>query len=135
MQISENFTFEELTRSSTALRRGISNLPDAPQTRNLNRLVAEILQPVRTAFGRPIRITSGFRSPSLNNAVGGVANSQHLTGEAADLVSDDNRALFALFCKLIAEKKIRVGQLINEHNYSLIHVSLPSSRHINQIIF
>ena len=79
-------------------------------------------------------MTSGFRSGKLNKAVRGSATSQHLKGEAADIVSDDNEGLWHLICEMILNGEIAVGQLIDERNLSWIHVSLPDGRHYNQIL-
>lgn len=85
MQITEHFTVEEFERSSTADRLGIVNqLPEALLP-NLKALCEEVLEPLRAFAGKPIVISSGYRCPALNNAVGGVPQSQHLRGEAADL--------------------------------------------------
>lgn len=86
--ISKNFTLEELTASATATAKGIRNNPGQTDIINLCALVHKVLQPLREAMGHPIKIGSGFRSLALNLAVGGVSNSQHMRGEAADLCID-----------------------------------------------
>jgi len=86
--ISKNFTLEELTASATATTKGIRNNPGQTDIINLCALVHKVLQPLREAMGHPIKIGSGFRSLALNQAVGGVSNSQHMRGEAADLCID-----------------------------------------------
>lgn len=85
MQLTKNFTLEELTASDTAKARHIDNTPATPYVENLRVLCEEVLQPARDAFGKPIRISSGYRCPELNTAVGGVPNSYHRVGLAADL--------------------------------------------------
>lgn len=120
----KHFTLRELTKSATARRRGIDNTPSATVRANLTALVANVLDPLREAYGKPIVVTSGYRSEKLNRAVGGVRNSQHLTGEAADIrsVEDtprENRRLF----ELIQELGLPFDQLIDEHGYDWIHVS------------
>lgn len=80
------FTINELTYSSTAVARGIDNTPNAEQEQNLRALCISMLDKIREKYGKPIKVSSGFRSPALNKAVGGASNSQHLTGMAADLV-------------------------------------------------
>lgn len=87
-RISKNFTLEELCASDTAKAKGIRNVPDTQQMLNLCALVHKVLQPLRDIYGGSIKIGSGFRSPALNKAVGGVSNSQHMKGEAADLCID-----------------------------------------------
>ena len=80
------FTLQELTRSDTAKRLSIDNTPDAAVMSHLETLVERLLDPLREAFGRPIIVTSGYRCPELNKAVGGSPTSPHLQGYAADLV-------------------------------------------------
>lgn len=82
---SENFTLQELIHSTTADKHRITNIPDAVQTRNLQYGVDMVLQPLRNKYGKPIIITSGYRCAALNKLVGGVANSYHLQGNAADI--------------------------------------------------
>jgi hypothetical protein len=80
-----HFTVDELCASATAKAKGINNKPDIQQIINLVYLAAYVLEPLRIAMGEPIKISSGFRCQALNKAVGGVANSQHCKGQAADL--------------------------------------------------
>lgn len=84
MQLSENFTLEEFLRSVTAAREGIANVPTRRHIAAMVALCENVLEPVRAHCGRPVRITSGFRSPELCVAVGSSRNSQHAKGEAAD---------------------------------------------------
>ena len=84
MRISKNFTLAELTKSNTAKRFGISNMPDKIGIHKLRLLATELLQPLRNAVGA-LRVTSGYRSESLNKAIGGSNNSQHTKCEAVDL--------------------------------------------------
>ena len=88
MKLSENFSLEELTRSATATKLGIDNTPDEEHLNNLQVVVDEIAQPLRDHFGKPVRINSGYRSPALNDAIGGSKKSQHSKGEALDLEID-----------------------------------------------
>lgn len=129
------FTIEELTASATAKRKGIDNIPTAAIKINLKHLVEKVLDPLREAYGNPIVVDSGYRCPKLNKAVGGVSNSQHVTGEAADIrtLSDrpkDNKKLFDLIIKL----KLPFDQLIDEYGYNWIHVSCSRSKTRNQIL-
>ena len=84
MQLSNNFTLNELTKSQTATRKGIDNEPGTTEIENLIHLAKTILQPVREHFGKPVMISSGYRSPALCEAIGSSAKSQHAKGEAAD---------------------------------------------------
>lgn len=83
-QLSPHFTLAEMIRSSTAPRRGIRNLPGAAEIVALSLLCEKVLEPVRAHFEAPVIVTSGYRSPRLNVAIGGSASSQHCKGEAAD---------------------------------------------------
>tara|TARA_R100001463_G_scaffold70837_4_gene124518 strand:+ start:94 stop:591 length:498 start_codon:yes stop_codon:yes gene_type:complete len=83
MRLSKNFTLHELTHSNTALRLGIDNTPTKDGIHKLTILANSILQPIRNSLG-PLRITSAFRSESVNVAIGGSSNSQHCRYEAVD---------------------------------------------------
>ena len=125
----------ELTSSPTARRKGIDNTPNGMQRAALTALVTNILDPLREAYGKPIVVTSGFRCPRLNRAVGGVAKSQHMKGEAADIrtLSDrpsDNKKLFDLIIKL----GLPYDQCIDEYGYNWIHVSYTSQGNRRQVL-
>ena len=94
MQLSRNFSLQELIKSDTAIRRGIDNNPNADQIEKLKALCENILQPVRDHFGR-VKVTSGYRSPELCSAIGSSVNSQHAKAEAADFecIGVDNAEL------------------------------------------
>ena len=94
MQLSRNFSLQELIKSDTAIRKGIDNNPNADQIEKLKLLCENILQPVRDHFGR-VKITSGYRSTELCQAIGSSVNSQHAKAEAADFecVGVDNAEL------------------------------------------
>ena len=99
----KHFTLKELTRSSTAERLGIRNKPAVCEVAALERLVRYVLDPLRERYGRPVVVTSGYRSPALNRAVGGAATSQHLRGEAADITAGspktaDSTKSYATIC-------------------------------------
>jgi hypothetical protein len=83
MNLSRNFTLQELIKSDTAIRKGIDNNPNADQVEKLKLLCERVLQPVRDHFGR-VKVTSGFRSPELCVAIGSSINSQHAKAEAVD---------------------------------------------------
>ncbi len=84
MKLSENFSLKELTKSQTAVRKGINNEPGTAEIENLIHLAESVLQPVREHFGKPVMISSGYRSPALCEAIGSSTKSQHARGEAAD---------------------------------------------------
>ena len=94
MNLSRNFSLQELIKSDTAIRKGIDNNPNADQVEKLKALCENILQPVRDHFGR-VKVTSGYRSPELCTAIGSSVNSQHAKAEAADfeVMGTDNAEL------------------------------------------
>lgn len=118
------FSFTELI--STVSTAQENNLPDWDDINRLLELCRWILDPVREMYGKPIVVTSGFRSPSLNRLVGGVPTSQHMQGLAADLLCYDSKALF----DLIAESDLPFDQLIYYQKRKFVHVSYsPTYRH------
>lgn len=121
----KHFSLTELTRSSTAKRLGIDNTPDADAVKRLEALVANVLDPLREAYGKPIKVTSGYRCPKLNRAVGGTASSQHLKGEAADITAGSPSENLYIYNLL---KNLPIDQAINERKGSWIHVSYSSRR-------
>lgn len=137
MQLTKNFTLEELTKSTTADRLKIENTPNEKELNNLKELCENVLQPIRDRFNRPIYVNSGFRCDKLNKAVKGVPNSQHKLGEAADIDTNTyqgNKSLFILIEDMINNKEIEVDQLIDEKDYSWIHISFRKDRNRNQIL-
>ena len=89
MNLSKNFSLNEVCRSNTARVKGLPNVPNAEQVKNLQQLCENVLQPLRDYLGEPVVINSGFRSQAVNMAVGGAKNSQHTKGEAADIKCKD----------------------------------------------
>ena len=79
MRLSNNFTLSEIIKSNTAARLNIKNAPNKEHLKNMQVLIRDLIQPMRDALG-PIRISSGYRSPSLNRAIGGSSKSQHCKG-------------------------------------------------------
>ena len=95
--ISENFSYREFEHSDTAERKGITNMITTVAVRDsIKALVDDVLQPLRTAWGKPLSINSGYRCPELNREVGGVPTSQHVKGEAADVACETPRELAQL---------------------------------------
>jgi len=88
MNLSDNLTLEEFIRSNTAKRRGIDNSPTPEHLESAKKLAKNIFQPIRENFGKPIFISSGYRSAALNKAIGGSPTSQHSKGEAIDIDQD-----------------------------------------------
>lgn len=120
MKLGEYFTLEEMLHSQAATRAGISNQPDKAQTEALKNLVANVLDPLRRFVGRPIVVSSGFRSKQVNRLVGGADTSQHTFGEAADItipgLTNDQ------IIEAIRKAKLPYDQLIEEFG-SWVHVS------------
>lgn len=97
MKLTRNFSLEEFTRSDTANRLKIDNTPGEKEIKNLTYLCTHLLQPLRNIYKEPMSINSGYRCPDLNKSVGGVATSQHVYGQAADVrVKDPRKLLEAL---------------------------------------
>lgn len=131
------FTIEELCASDTAERKKIDNTPNADARLRMQRLIEQLLDPIRAAWGGPISVNSGYRSPALNKAVRGVSNSQHMKGEAADITVGsvgDNKRLFDKIVELQKAGKIAFDQLIDESNYDWVRVSYRSGKNRNQIL-
>jgi len=84
MNLTKNFSLNELTKSQTAERKGIDNTPSAEHQENLKSLCEMILQPIRDHFGQVVSVSSGYRSPELCTAIGSKITSQHAKGQAAD---------------------------------------------------
>lgn len=123
--VTMHFTMEELYASATATAKGINNKPSVQQMINLVYLTAYVLEPLRVAMGEPIKIGSGFRCQQLNKAVGGVYNSQHLKGQAADLCIDGDIQKGRKWFNYI-KNHLPFDQLIWEHNSKgtyWVHVS------------
>lgn len=129
MKLTENFSLEELTQTG----HNTMNVPDIKQKEALQRLAEKVLQPAREILGRPIRVTSGFRSVTTNRLVGGAKTSQHLKGEAADIQCDNNQELFD-----IIKDYLEFDQLIYEHTGptgpAWIHVSYKKEGNRGQIL-
>lgn len=133
------FSIAELERSDTASEKGIVNKASGAALANLAALVDNILDPLREAWGRPITVTSGYRCPVLNRLVGGVANSQHQSGHAADITAGSRAANLKLF-KLIQDLKLPYDQLIFEKGTlaggpDWVHVSYDPTRNRREIIY
>lgn len=119
------FTLAELLRSDTAVRRGIDNVPKAAEMDNLRNILAPGLTRVREVLGAPVFVTSGYRSPTLNQAIGGSANSQHSQGLAADFVAPAFGSPRAVVKYLLEhEERVRWDQLIFEGTW--VHVSFAA---------
>lgn len=126
--MTEHFTLEELIYSKTAITKKLDNTPPDPIKKNLQ-VLAEGLEKIRSILGTPMNITSAYRNKILNNLVGGVDTSDHMSGYAADFVSPKFGSV-ADICKKIKESGIKLDQCINEYG-RWVHVSF-SPRMRNQ---
>lgn len=132
MKLSEHLDLSEVTRSESAKRKGISNMPTEAHIANFKLLAEKIFEPIRNYFRCPIIISSGYRSKELNAAIGGSATSQHCSGEAIDIDMDGtpngvtNRMVFDYI-----KDNLSFDQLIYEfgdsNNPDWVHVSYEST--------
>ena len=121
MKLTENFTLEEMIASDIADRKGLDNTPNATELANLMRTAA-LLEQVRKAINKPIKVTSGFRSKAVNDAVGSKDTSQHRIGCAADIkVTGMSPREVVQAC---IDAKLPFDQIIEEFN-SWTHISIP----------
>jgi hypothetical protein len=133
MRLTAHFALAEFTRSESAKRHGVSNEPTPEHLQNLIVLCEKVLEPIRMKFG-PINISSGYRSKTLNHYIGGSLNSQHCEAKAADIDMDGmggptNKEIFEYI-----KNELEFDQLINEFNYSWIHVSYNQGKNRKQIL-
>lgn len=126
------FTFDELTYSRTAVENGLLNRPGATERDNLAQLVERLLDPLRERLGEPIAILSGYRSPEVNTLVGGVPDSQHTLGEAADCycLAGPERLLAVL-----RASGLPFDQAIVYRRRNFLHLSYRAGRCRGQILY
>jgi zinc D-Ala-D-Ala carboxypeptidase len=124
IKLSKDFRLLEFTRSETAEKLKLANTPDDEAIQNLKWLVQKVLQPLRTKLGKPVTVSSGFRSAAVNKAVNGVKDSHHLCREgfAAADISVRGMKLEALF-EMIKNSTWPYEQVILEYDQNVIHVS------------
>ena len=135
MKLSKNFTLSEIIHSNTAKRLGINNEPNKEHLKNMQVLVRDLIQPIRDALG-PIRISSGYRNPELNRAIGGSSKSQHCKGEALDLQYwSKGKMCNKEIYDWVVKSGIEFDQMINEFDYAWIHISLrPDSKNRRMVL-
>ena len=134
MRLSKNFILSEITRSNTAKRLGIDNGPDKNHLRSIQRLITNLIQPMRDALG-PIRISSGYRNPNVNRAIGGSTKSQHCKGEALDLQFwKDGKICNKEIYDWVLSSDVEFDQMINEFDFAWIHISLKKEDNRNQVL-
>ena len=127
MNISEHFTYEELTRSFEGARKGMDNTPPSNVMPNL-KLCAEMMETVRSLLDKPIQIHSCYRSPAINKLVGGKPTSQHLQALAVDFVCPAFGSPFEVASSIIISD-IKFGKLIFEYN-SWVHLQPGTERKV-----
>ncbi len=132
IQFTKNFSLQELLLTSNRKFDDEQYNPPAEIIENLRALCINVLQPLRDALGTPVNLNSGYRCPSLNRAIGGAKNSQHMTGQAADIVdfTNGNEYLF----EKINELNLPFDQMIDEFGFRWVHVSYDPSRNRKQIL-
>lgn len=128
MKESKYFRLEELLRSDKAMAAQIENLPSWIDVDNLLDLAVLVLDPIREAWGQPLIVTSGYRSPQLNAAVGGVPTSAHMDGCAVDITLCSWSArkmgeLFNLIANMVDDGVIDIDQVIYYRKKRIIHIS------------
>lgn len=128
MQLTKNFSLLELTSSETATRRGIDNTPSQTEINNLKKLCEEVMQPLRDWYGKPINITSGFRSAKLNRVIGGASSSQHVKGEAIDftLPKEDYKKVWKWITENLEYDQI-IWEFGNSEAPDWIHISYTTN--------
>ncbi|TDF85668.1 D-Ala-D-Ala carboxypeptidase family metallohydrolase [Pseudomonas sp. H9] len=130
MNLSEHFTLAEMTVSESAARRDISNTPDANSLENLRRLCT-FLEQIRLLVGRPVLVSSGYRSVELNRVIGGSPHSAHMQGLAADI--NVPGLLPAALARRIADSALMFDQLILEYD-SWVHIGLSTASERRQVL-
>ena len=134
MRLSDNFVLSEITRSNTAKRLGIDNGPNKEHLQNIQRIITNLIQPMRDAIG-PIRISSGYRNPNVNRAIGGSTKSQHCKGEALDLQFwNDGQISNKEIYDWVLRSDVEFDQMINEFDFAWIHISLTKEGNRKQVL-
>jgi hypothetical protein len=134
MNLTKNFTLEEMYNSTTAIRLGIDNTPSDIVIKNLLQLCKKVLQPLREYIGESIKVSSGYRSPDLNKKIGGSKSSQHLLGQAADISCGERTAELYYYIKnnLIFDQII--WEFGNDDNPDWVHVSYSTTKNRKQCL-
>ena len=136
MQLSKNFSLEEMERSQSAQRMGIKNKAGSGEIKNLTDLCYNVLEPCRAKFDKPIRISSGYRSEELCVAIGSKKTSQHALGMAVDMeIPSESNLKVALWI----QNNVDFDQLILEYytgeaNSGWIHVSFNEGNNRKQVL-
>ena len=132
MNISEHITLEEAIRSQTATRKGIANIPNEHEIKNMEIVAKACFEPLREWYGKPLKVSSFYRCEALNTAIGGSKISQHVQGKAIDIDTGsktENEKLFNW-----AKANLKYDQLIDEYNFSWVHISFDLGHNRNQVL-
>ena len=124
--ISKHISLKEATFSATAIRKNIDNIPTSEHLACMKLVAEKCFEPLREWYGKPIRINSFYRGSKLNKAVKGSLSSQHCKGEAIDMDAgsiEENKKIFE-WCKA----NLEFDQLINEYNFSWVHISYTEKK-------
>jgi len=132
MKLSKNFNLEEFLFSQTAIRYGIDMTPSPVVVQNIEKLVKNILQPLRNSLGNSVIISSGFRPIQLNQLIKGSKYSAHITGSAADIKVIGYTPL-QVFTWLAKNKSQKCDQIINEFN-SWVHIGISQQQPRQQLL-
>lgn len=122
-RISKHISFEEATGSPTASRLGIKNIPGEKELKAMRTLASMVFEPLREWYGKPITINSFYRSPRLNQAIGGALNSQHVKGEAIDIAAGKDTTLFFNWLRNNVEFDQLIWEFGSDSNPQWVHVS------------
>lgn len=128
MNLSKNFTLEEMTFSPTAIKKGIANKPTEQHIENMRVLCEKVLQPLREHMDCNINVSSGFRAASLNAIIGGSTTSQHCFGQAADLQIQDRNHEMYKFIKDNFEFDQLIWEFGTDSEPSWVHVSYSEGK-------
>lgn len=130
--ISPHITYDEATISDTALRHNINNTPSQYTLERMRAVAMACFEPLREWYGKPLKVNSFYRCPQLNALVKGSPTSQHVKGEAIDITAgsrEENKKLFEW-----AKHNLKFDQLINEYNYSWVHISFRIGDNRNETL-
>jgi len=135
MNLTKNFSLIELTSSETAVRKGIDNTPSQEVVNNLKNLCENVMQPLRDWYGKPINITSGYRSPKLNKAIGGSTTSDHCLGCAIDftLPKEDYKEVFDFIRTKLPFDQV-LWEFGNDDAPQWVHVSFRIDKNRKQVL-
>ena len=133
LKISKHITYDEATKSQTAIRAGIKNTPNEQQLKNMKSVAIKCFEPLRVWYNKPLRVSSFFRCKELNSLIKGSKTSQHMEGKAIDINAgskSENKKVFE-WCKA----NLEFDQLIDEFDYSWVHISFNSDKpNRNQVL-